>query len=137
MATWILKTEPGDYCWDDLKADKTTVWDGVTSNVALSKIRNVAKGDEAWIYHTGKERTLVGLARVTSGAYPDPKADNEKLLVFDIKIGRAVKTPVTLADIKADDRFADFALVRQGRLSVVPVPDDLDAILREWTGLAR
>ncbi len=135
MPTFLLKTEPEDYSFDDLKRDKSTVWDGVSSNPALLQIRRIARGDEAFIYHTGKERRIVGLAKITSDPYPDPERDEDKLLVFDIKHLKPAATPVTLAEIKADKRFADFALVRQGRLSVMEVPAKIDKALRTMAGL--
>jgi predicted RNA-binding protein with PUA-like domain len=128
---WILKSEPDAYSLDDLKADKKTVWDGVTNNAALVHIRNVRKGDEAVIYHTGKERAAVGLGVVTSDPYPDPKQDDEKLAVFDIKYKKRFDRPVPLADIKAEPSFSDWALVKQARLSVVP------ATKAQWTKLLK
>ena len=119
---WILKTEPSSYSFDDLERDTSTVWDGVKNAVALKNIRAMRKGDEALIYHTGGEKSAVGLASITSDPYPDPEADDERLVVVDLRVGRRLATPVTLAAIKADPAFADLGLVRQGRLSVVPVP---------------
>jgi predicted RNA-binding protein with PUA-like domain len=118
---WILKTEPGDYSYADLERDGRTLWGGVSNNAALKHMRSMQPGDEALIYHTGDERRAVGLAQIVSAPYPDPQLDDEKLVVVDVVPLRALATPVTLAMIKADDFFADFALVRQGRLSVVPV----------------
>ena len=135
MATLLLKTEPTTYSWDDLVRDGKTVWDGVTNNAALKHIREAKKGDEALIYHTGSEKRIVGLARLTSDPYPDPKQSDPKLVVFDIEAVRPVKTPVTLAQVKADERFAEFALVRQARLSVMRVPPAIDAMLRKMAGL--
>ena len=85
-------------------------------------MREVRKGDEAFIYHTGKEKAVIGTARIVSDPYPDPDADNERIIIFDIRPGRRLAQPVTLAAIKADPKFADFALVRMARLSVMPVP---------------
>ncbi|TVQ34458.1 MAG: EVE domain-containing protein [Phycisphaeraceae bacterium] len=130
VTTYLLKTEPGDYSYDDLERDKSTVWDGVANNAALLHMRAVKKGDEAYIYHTGNERAIVGLAAITSDPYPDPNEDDEKLVVFDVRAKKRAKNPVTLADIKADNRFSDFALVKQGRLSAMPVPKKLDELLR-------
>ena len=118
---WILKTEPSSYSHDDLTRDGTTVWDGVRNPVALKHLRSMRKGDEVLIYHTGKERAAVGLARIAAGPYPDPGASDERLVVVEVAAGKRLRRPVTLADIKADGAFADLALVRQGRLSVVPV----------------
>ena len=117
---WILKTEPTTYSLADLARDGRTRWDGVTKPVALKNIRTMAAGDLVMIYHTGDEKSVVGLARVTGAPYPDPK--NAKLTVVDLEYREKLPKPVTLAQVKADSAFADLALVRQGRLSVVAVP---------------
>jgi predicted RNA-binding protein with PUA-like domain len=135
MAFWILKTEPEAYSYDDLMRDGVTAWDGVANNAALLHLRAMAPGDEALIYHTGDERRAVGLAVVTSGPYPDPKLADPKLVVVDVRAVRSLPAPVTLAAIKADPAFADFALVRQGRLSVVPVTPAQWAQLMAMAGL--
>lgn len=135
VATLLLKTEPSEYSFDDLVRDKRTVWSGVSNPQALAAIRAARKGDEAFMYHTGDEKRIVGLAQIISDPYADPEADDPKFAVFDLKPLRAVKTPVTLAQIKADARFAAFALVKNSRLSVMPVPADLDKILRKLAGL--
>lgn len=120
---WILKTEPSAYSFDQLEADKRTTWDGVKNPVALKNLRSMRPGDEAMVYHTGDEKAIVGLAKIVSDPRPDPK--DPKLVVIDLAAGSRVKKPVTLAIIKADPVFKDLALVRQGRLSVVPVSADL------------
>jgi predicted RNA-binding protein with PUA-like domain len=120
---WLLKTEPSTYSWSDLEREKTAVWDGVSNPVALRNMAAMKPGDDALIYHTGDEKAVVGLARVTKAAYPDPKARDPKLLVVDISPVRRLAKPVTLQEIKADPLFRDSPLVRQGRLSVVPVTD--------------
>lgn len=122
MAKWLFKTEPDDYSYDDLERDGRTIWDGVKNNWALKNLRGVQKGDQALIYHTGKERAVTGVAEVVSDPYPDPEADDPKLVVVDIVPVGAWSQPVTLAAIKADSAFSDFALVRFSRLSVMPVP---------------
>jgi predicted RNA-binding protein with PUA-like domain len=130
VAFWILKTEPDAYSYADLVRDGGTVWDGVSNNAALLHLRAARPGDQALIYHTGDERQAVGLAEVTSGPYPDPKLEDPKLVVIDLRPLRALPRPVGLAAIKADPFFADFALVRQGRLSVVPVgPEQWERLL--------
>jgi len=118
---WLLKTEPKAYSYADLERDGSTVWDGVSSNAALLNIRAMQPGDQALIYHSGDERQAVGLAEVTSAPYADPKLSDPKLVVVDVKPLRRLARPVTLANVKADPVFADFALVREGRLSVVAV----------------
>jgi predicted RNA-binding protein with PUA-like domain len=141
MATFILKTEPSTYSFDDLVRDKKATWDGITSAAALSHLRTAKPGDEVLIYHTGDEKSIVGLAKVVSAPREDPKnpgattKGEPKFAVVDISALRAAKTPVRLAAIKADKRFAKLPLVTQGRLSVVPVPPDLDMALRKLAGL--
>jgi predicted RNA-binding protein with PUA-like domain len=118
---WLLKTEPAAYSYADLERDGATAWDGVSNNAALLHLRAMRPGDLALIYHTGDERLAVGLAEIASAPYADPRLNDPKLVVVDIKPLRRLARPVTLATIKADPAFGDFALVRQGRLSVVPV----------------
>jgi len=122
VAYWLLKTEPGSYSWSDLQRDKKTTWNGVTNAMALKHIRTMKKADLALIYHTGGERAAVGVAEIASAPYPDPNADNEKIVVVDIKAKKALKQPVGLDVIKADKTFTGWDLLRIGRLSVVPVP---------------
>ncbi|HEU4323336.1 MAG TPA: EVE domain-containing protein [Roseiflexaceae bacterium] len=124
MSYWLLKTEPDCYSFADLQREGATVWDGVANNAALKHMREMAPGDRALIYHTGDERQAVGLAEVASAPYADPKAGDPKLVVVDVRPLRPLARAVSLAEIKAEPEFADFALVRQGRLSVVPVTDE-------------
>ena len=131
MNYWLLKTEPSDYTYDQLVKDNKTVWDGVGHNTALINIRNSRKGDLVFIYHTGDERQVVGIAELISDPYKDPKSDNPKMTVFDIKPVKKLVKPVTLAQIKADKRFSEFRLVKESRLSVVSVPKEIwDSILK-------
>ena len=125
MAYWLLKTEPDCYSWDDLARDKKTVWDGVANALALKHIRTMQKGDLALIYHTGGERQAVGIAEITKSPYPDPKENDEKLAVVDLKPKRKLKRPITLDEIKADKAFAGWDLLRIGRLSIVPVNESM------------
>ena len=129
MATWLFKTEPSTYSYDDLAREGKAVWDGVSNPVALKNLRACKKGDRVIIYHTGDEKALIGLAEITREAYPDPKQKNEKLVVVEIRPGKKLEQPVTLADVKARKEFADFALVRLPRLSVMPVTDAQLALL--------
>lgn len=119
---WILKTDADSYPFDQLQRERRTTWDGVTNALALKHIRGMAKGDRALIYHSGDERALVGLARIASAPYPDPKAGDPKVVVVDVEAGQRLTRPVTLAAVKADAAFADLGLVRMSRLSVIPVP---------------
>ena len=121
---WLLKTEPSTYSWADLERDKTAVWDGVSNPVALRNLAAMKPGDDALIYHTGDEKAVVGLARVTKAAYPDPKGKDPKLLVVELTPSKRLSRAVTLAEIKADPQFRDSPLVRQGRLSVVALNEE-------------
>jgi predicted RNA-binding protein with PUA-like domain len=118
---WLLKTEPGTYSYDDLEREGRAVWDGVTNPVALKNLRAMKAGDRAFVYHTGDERAVVGRAEVVKTAYPDPRGDNDRLVVVDLKAAGRLARPVTLDEIKKLPVFADSPLVRQGRLSVVPL----------------
>lgn len=126
---WLLKTEPGSYSYDDLEREGRAVWDGVTNPVALKNLRAMKAGDRAFVYHTGDERAVVGRAEVVKAAYPDPKAGSDRLVVVDLKGAGRLPRPVTLDEIKKLPVFADSPLVRQGRLSVVPLtPAQVKAI---------
>jgi predicted RNA-binding protein with PUA-like domain len=116
---WVLKTEPSEYGFPDLVRDRRTRWEGVSNPVALKHLRSMLEGDDALIYHTGNEKALVGLARVVSAPYPDPK--DPKLVVVDVEPVKPLPRAVPLAEIKAEPTFADLGLVRVPRLSVVPV----------------
>jgi len=121
---WIVKTEPSTYSFDDLARQKTAVWDGVKNNLALKHLRQMKPGDRVLVYHTGDEKAVVGVAEVASQPYPDPKQKDPKLAVVDLKAGERLPRPVPLAEIKGDRAFADLALVRIGRLSVMPASAD-------------
>jgi predicted RNA-binding protein with PUA-like domain len=118
---WLLKTEPGTYSYDNLERERKVMWDGVANALALKHLRSMRRGDLAFIYHTGDEKQIVGIAEVASDPYPDPKQDDSKLVVVDLKPRNRLPRAVTLAEIKAAKEFAEFALVRIGRLSVMPV----------------
>jgi len=121
MTYWLLKSEPQDYSYTDLKQTERTVWNGVKNPLALKYLRTMQPTDEALFYHTGKERRVVGIAQILSLPYPDPALDDPKLVVVDIRAVRSLPQPVTLAQIKQSGNFADFDLIRLPRLSVVPV----------------
>jgi predicted RNA-binding protein with PUA-like domain len=121
---YLLKTEPSEYSFADLQRDQVTVWDGVTNPVALKNLRAMQPGDHLVIYHTGDERQTVGTASVVSVDSKDPKAPAVK-----IKAGPALATPTSLAQIKANPAFRDSPLLRQGRLSVVPLTEAQHRIL--------
>ena len=113
MATWLLKTEPSTYAFADLQREKRTRWDGVKNAAALINLRKMAVGDEVFIYHTGDEKAVIGIARLFTA---DPKDG-----VVELEYLKPLKKPVTLAAIKADKGFKEFALVKISRLSAMPV----------------
>jgi predicted RNA-binding protein with PUA-like domain len=121
MAYWLFKEEPEHYSLDDLFRDKRTTWKGVANNLALKHLRSVQKGDLVLYYHTGKEKAVVGVMEVVKGPYPDSTRDDARFVVVDVKPVRRLPRPVSLAEIKSNPKFADFALVRISRLSVMPV----------------
>jgi predicted RNA-binding protein with PUA-like domain len=118
---WLLKTEPADYSWDELERAGRARWDGVRNPAALRNLGAMKPGDRVLVYHTGDEKVVVGIAEVVRAAYPDPKYPDGKLVVVDLAPRARVARPVTLAEIKALAEFRDSPLVRQGRLSVVPI----------------
>ncbi len=117
---WIVKTEPSTYSFDDLARQHTAVWDGVKNNLALKHLRQMKPGDRVLVYHTGDEKAVVGVAEVTSEAYPDPKQKDPKLAVVDLRAVERLPRPVPLAEIKKERAFADLALVhirsRRGKI---------------------
>lgn len=123
---WLFKTEPTNYSYADLERDGQTVWDGVTNALALKHLREVKTGDTALIYHTGDERQIVGVADVVRGSYVNPDFDDPKLAVCEVRARERLETPVTLGQIKAEPKLSEWALVRNSRLSVVPVSE------QEW-----
>lgn len=128
---WILKADPDSYGFAHLLADRRTRWDGVRNAQALGYLRAMRAGDEVLVYHSGAERALVGLARVASAPYPDPAAGDPKVVVVDVEAVRALPAAVPLATIRTTAGLATLGLVRQPRLSVVPVTAP------QWARLAR
>ena len=124
MANWLFKEEPTHYSFDALVKDGQTTWSGVKNPVAQKHLREVRKGDRIFYYHTGNEKAVVAIAKAESNAYPDPADKSGKAYVVDVVPVKKLPSPVTLASIKADKRFASFTLTRVPRLSVMPVTDD-------------
>lgn len=143
MATYLLKTEPSEYSFEDLVRDKRAMWSGVSNALAQQFMRGARPRDDALIYHTGSEKRIVGMAEIVSEPYEDPErpglnARGEiKNPVFDLAPMKPAMTPVTLDAIKKDTRFVDLLLVRQPRLSVMLVPDEMAFALKELAGLLR
>jgi predicted RNA-binding protein with PUA-like domain len=131
---WLFKEEPSNYSFDALAKDKKTVWSGVRNPVAQRNLRSVTKGDRIFYYHTGDEKSVVGIAKALGDAYPDPADATGKAYVVDVGPVKKLGRPVTLKEIKADAWFKDFALVRISRLSVMPVTDDQWARIEKMSG---
>lgn len=121
MSAFLFKTEPADFAFADLMRDKRVVWEGVANALALQHLRTVRKGDTVVIYHTGSEKSAVGLATVTKGPYPDPSQADERRVVVDLKPMRALRRPVALSVFKTDPVLKATELVRISRLSVMPL----------------
>ncbi len=124
MAYFLLKTEPSTFSLADLEKQKRTVWDGVRNALALKHLRTMKKGDSAFIYHTGDEKQVVGIAKVVGNPYPEPKMKDERYVVVEIEFDKKLKNPVPLAAIKTRKDLKNFPLVRLSRLSVMPVSND-------------
>lgn len=134
MAYWLVKSEPSTYSWDDFVKEKQTCWSGVRNYAARLHLRNMKKGDEVLFYHSNEGTDIVGIAKVIKESYQDPTTKEDKWVAVDLKPLRKLKTPVTLAVIKADKRLNNMALVRLGRLSVQPVTEEEWEIVMEMAG---
>ena len=121
MAYWLFKSEPSSYSWDDMVADKRTHWDGVRNHQANNNMASMKLGDQGFFYHSVKEKSIVGIVRVVREHYPDHTDASGRFGMVDVEAVKAVNKIVTLAEIKAEPRLENLALVRQSRLSVVPV----------------
>ncbi len=128
---WLFKEEPTHYSYDDLVRDGKTSWTGVRNPLAQKHLRSVAKGDRIFFYHTGDEKSVIGIMKAAAAAYPDPADKTGKLYAVDVTPVKKLTQPVTLASIKADKAFASFPLVRMSRLSVMPVTD------QEWARIEK
>ena len=136
MQYWLLKSEPATYSWDRLVADKGTGWDGVRNFQAAANLKKMKKGDRVFFYHSGEGPAIVGIAEITKEAYPDPGDKEGRFVMVDVAPREALKTPVTLAAIKAEPRLGKLALVKQGRLSVSPVGAEEWRLLCKMGGVA-
>jgi predicted RNA-binding protein with PUA-like domain len=128
---WLLKTEPADYSYQDLERDGRARWDGVRNPIALRNLRSMKEGDRVFVYHTGGERRVMGEAEVVRAAYADPAARNSRLFVVDIEPRGLLPRPVPLAELRTLAAFAQSPLLRQGRLSVVPLS------AAQWEAIGR
>lgn len=129
---WLVKQEPTSYSFDTLEKEGKAVWDGVHNNLALKHINGMKKGDQAFFYHSGDQKQIVGILEVISNPYPNPKEKDKRFVVVDVKYKKRLKRPVTLAEIKKEKKFKDWELLRISRLSVMPVPKEIwDKILEK------
>lgn len=134
MAYWLVKSEPSVYAWEQFEKDKQTYWNGVRNYAARNNLKAMKKGEEVLYYHSNEGLEIVGIARVVKEFYQDPTTDDEAWVVVDLKPVRRLKKPVSLAQIKADRRLTNMALVRLGRLSVQPVTDEEWKTVMELAG---
>ena len=118
---WIIKQEPSKYNWKQFEKDRETYWDGVRNYQARNNLKNMKKGDNLLFYHSVVGKEIVGIAEVTREAYPDPTTDDERWVVVDLKPIKPFKVPVTLEEIKAHKELSEIALIKQARLSVMPI----------------
>jgi predicted RNA-binding protein with PUA-like domain len=128
---WLFKTEPSDYSFPRLLQERRVVWEGVSNALALLHLRKVRRGDEILVYHTGAEKSAVGVARAATDPYPDPKLADPRRVVVDLVPVRPLARPVPLQDVRKNLRMREFELLKNGRLSVLPIPDPL------WDELQR
>ena len=131
MSYWLVKSEPGSWSWADQERVGTTNWDGVRNPQATRNLREMRRGDRAFFYHSGEERRIVGIVEVVKEFYPDPKDKSGRFGMVDVKAASALPRPVTLAEVKAEPELSGLPLVRQSRLSVMPI----DA--KSWARLCR
>ena len=124
MAYWLMKSEPGTWSWDDQVRDGVAEWDGVRNHQASNNLKAMQPGDLAFFYHSVNEKRIVGIVEVVKTYYPDPSDPSGRFGMVDVKAIQPMARPVTLAEIKAEPRLADIALVRQSRLSVMPIEDE-------------
>ena len=128
---WLVKQEPESYSWDDFTAEGETNWTGVRNYTARNNLRKMRVGDEVLYYHSGEEKAVVGIARVSTEAYPDTTADEGDWSAVDLKPLKRLARPVSLREIKSDPRLKQMVLVRQSRLSVMPVTrDEFEVVLK-------
>jgi predicted RNA-binding protein with PUA-like domain len=135
MNYWLVKSEPDSWSWDDQVKSKTTFWNGVRNYMAANFMRAMKNGDKAFFYHSNEGKEIVGIAEIIKEAYPDPTDKTGKFVCVDIKADKPLKTPVTIAAIKAEKKLADMALVKYSRLSVQPVTADEWKIVCKMGGL--
>ncbi|MCC7015902.1 MAG: EVE domain-containing protein [Rhodospirillales bacterium] len=137
MAHWLVKSEPETWSWDDHVKKGAEPWNGVRNSQAANNLKAMKIGERAFFYHSGEERRIVGVLEVVRAYYPDPTDATGRFGMVDFRARESFKAPVTLAAIKADLRFSRLALVRQSRLSVMPIDEKSWALICKMGGLAR
>lgn len=135
MAYWLVKSEPGAWSWDDHVKAGVAEWDGVRNYQACNNMKAMEIGDKAFFYHSVNEKRIVGTLKVVKTYYPDPTDESGRFGMVDFKALKPLKTPVTLEDVKADERLHDLALIRQSRLSVMPISDEAWRIICDKGGI--
>ncbi|MDA8231821.1 MAG: EVE domain-containing protein [Magnetospirillum sp.] len=136
MAHWLIKSEPSAWSWDDQTRTDSEPWSGVRNHQAAKFLKGMRRGDTAFFYHSVEEKRIVGIVEVIREAYPDPTDAGGRWVAVDVRAVRPLRRPVTLADIKADPRLADLPLIRQSRLSVMPIDHESWALLCRLGGVA-
>lgn len=136
MSFWLVKSEPGAWSWDDQMRDSVTAWTGVRNHQASNFLKAMKLGDLCFFYHSVSEKSVVGVVEVVREAYVDPTAADPRWVCVDVKAVQTVPRPVTLADIKAVPELADIALIRQSRLSVMPVSPEHWQLIGRMAGLS-
>ena len=121
MAHWLVKSEPGSWSWEDQVKHKTTGWDGVRNYQAANNMKAMKKGDRCFFYHSVNEKRIVGVVEVVKEYHPDPSDASGRFGMVEVKAVKPFRKPVTLAEIKAEPKLAELALIRQSRLSVMPI----------------
>lgn len=134
MPYWLIKSEPSVYSWDQFVNDKQTFWSGVRNYAARINLRAMKNGDEVLYYHSNEGVEIIGIAKIIKEAYQDPTTDDERWVAVDVKPQKKLKKAVTLAQVKADERLKNMALVRLGRLSVQPVTEAEWKVVMELAG---
>ncbi len=135
-ARWLVKSEPGAWSWDDQMRDGVTAWTGVRNHQAAASLKAMRVGDTCFFYHSVSEKRIVGVVEVVREAYPDPTAESGNWVCVDLKAVVSLPRPVTLAQVKDDPRLVDLPLVRQSRLSVMPIDEESWGLLSALGGLA-
>lgn len=131
MRYWLVKTEPESYSFDDLKKEGVALWDGVRNYAARKHMQNMRKGDLVLVYHSGKSREVVGLTELVQEAFPDPTTTDDRWVAVKLKALKAFNFPIELAWIKSQKNWSNWELIKQNRLSVMPVPEDIMKRLQE------